>query len=74
MFGVKALIITPIYNLEIRVTQQITEAYVFLVASENCSALFEIEDFTCILRKIIYYIIPKLAFCLKTALQTLFSL
>ena len=51
MFGVKALIITSIYNLEIRVTQQITEAYVFLVASENCSALFEIEDFTCILGK-----------------------
>ena len=33
-------LITPITNLVTRVIQQITEAYVFLVALENCSVLF----------------------------------
>ena len=33
-------LITPNINLVTRVIQQITEAYVFLVALENCSVLF----------------------------------
>ena len=39
MFGVKVSL-TQFINLVIRVMQQITEAYVFLVALENYSVLF----------------------------------
>ena len=67
-------LITPIYKSGDKSDPTNYKGICVSSCLENCSALFQIEDFTCILRKIRYYTIPKLAFCLKIARQTMFLL